>query len=63
MNSFYVPYLNSSDKEILLSEEESKHACRVLRLKVTDHIELLDGKGGIYLATIIEDHPKRCKLE
>jgi len=63
MNSFYVPYLNSSDKEILLSEEESKHACRVLRLKVADHIELLDGKGGIYLATIIEDHPKRCKLE
>jgi 16S rRNA (uracil1498-N3)-methyltransferase len=63
MNSFYVPKLNALDKEITLSEDESKHACRVLRLKIGDRIELLDGLGGIYQATIIDDHPKRCKLE
>jgi 16S rRNA (uracil1498-N3)-methyltransferase len=63
MNSFYVPQLKSFDKEITLSEEESKHACRVLRLKINDIVELLDGLGGIYQAKIIEDHPKRCKLE
>lgn len=63
MNSFYVPLLKSTDKEITLSEEESKHACRVLRLKLDDIVELQDGLGGIYQAKIIEDHPKRCKIE
>lgn len=63
MNSFYVPSLTVDAKQVILSEEESKHACRVLRLKNGDKVALLDGKGGTYLAEIADDHPKRCQLQ
>ncbi|MEO6901907.1 MAG: 16S rRNA (uracil(1498)-N(3))-methyltransferase [Bacteroidia bacterium] len=43
-----------------LTEEESKHCIRVLRLKINDTIFLIDGIGGFYKAIIIDDHPKRC---
>jgi 16S rRNA (uracil1498-N3)-methyltransferase len=63
MNSFYVPELTVESKTIQLSEDESKHAVRVLRLKSSDQVHLLDGKGSRYLARITDDHPKRCSLE
>lgn len=62
MNLFYIPEITPDAKEITLSEEESKHACRVLRLKNGDKITLLDGRGGTYLAEITEDHPKHCTV-
>ena len=62
MHLFYLPTLTSSNKEVTLSEEESKHACRVLRLKVNDTITLLDGVGGTYEAKILDDNPKRCHV-
>lgn len=62
MHSFYIPSLNPSIKQLFLSEEESKHACRVMRLAMGDTIELLDGKGGRYIAKIIADHPKKCEV-
>lgn len=62
MNLFYIPEISPGSKEITLSEEESKHACRVLRLKTGDHITLLDGRGGTFLAEITEDHPKHCSV-
>lgn len=60
MHIFYTPDIQS-DKYIL-SEEESKHCTRVLRLKTKDQINLVDGKGGFFLAEIIDDHPKRTAL-
>lgn len=63
MNSFYVPSLTIETKNVQLSEDESKHAIRVLRLKNGDFVHLLDGKGSRYLAQISEDHPKRCSLK
>src|SRR6476661_7357102 len=60
MHIFYTPDI-FSDK-YLLSEEESKHCTRVLRLKKQDRVNLVDGKGGFYLAEIIDDHPKRTAL-
>jgi len=62
MNLFYVPELAPDLSGITLSEEESKHACRVLRLRTGDKVILLDGRGGTYTAEIAEDHPKHCKL-
>lgn len=44
MQVFYTPDLKG--KHFLLTEEESKHCLRVLRLKVGDHIFLTDGKGN-----------------
>lgn len=63
MNLFYLPEITPDSKQITLSEEESKHACRVLRLKSGDKIILLDGRGGTYLAEITEDHPKHCTVQ
>lgn len=63
MNLFYLPEITPDSKQITLSEEESKHACRVLRLKSGDNIILLDGRGGTYLAEITEDHPKHCTVQ
>jgi 16S rRNA (uracil1498-N3)-methyltransferase len=58
---FYQPDLTSDT--LLLSEEESKHAIRVLRLEMNSQVELVDGKGTRALAEVRDDHPKRCALE
>ena len=63
MHLFYVPELTPTTKSIYLSEDESKHACRVLRLKMNDEVSLLDGIGGVYHARIEEDNPKKCLLQ
>ncbi len=47
----------------MLSEEESKHAVRVLRLSAGQQLQLVDGKGGRYTAVIMDAHPKRTVLE
>lgn len=61
MHIFYQPDLSSDS--ILLSEEESKHAIRVLRLNAGDSVELVDGKGCRAIASVEDAHPKRCVLK
>jgi 16S rRNA (uracil1498-N3)-methyltransferase len=46
-----------------LPEEESKHIVRVLRSEVGDQFLLLDGKGLIVTAEIVEAHPKKCLVK
>jgi 16S rRNA (uracil1498-N3)-methyltransferase len=60
MQLFYVP--NISGSEIILDETESKHAIRVLRLQKGDQIQVVDGKGGFYMAEIADANPKKCRL-
>lgn len=60
MHLFYTPDITPGI--YTLSEEESKHAIRVLRLVNGDRIQLIDGKGGWYEAEIIDDHQKRCSV-
>lgn len=62
MHLFYTPDINAQAGEYTLSEEESKHCTRVLRLVTGDEVKLIDGRGGLYNATIKEDNPKRTKL-
>lgn len=62
MHRFFVPNATECN-DLYLSEEESKHAIRVLRLSVGDQVELMDGKGGFFLADVIAPHPKRCFLK
>jgi 16S rRNA (uracil1498-N3)-methyltransferase len=50
MQLFYVT--NVEDNTCYLSEEESKHGVRVLRLKNGDCITVTDGKGNLYDAMI-----------
>lgn len=61
MNLFY-----SNDIEndcILLSEEESKHALKVMRAGHADIIHVTDGKGKIYKTRIEDQKPKRTLLK
>lgn len=60
MHIFYTPNINSN--ALILSEEESKHCIKVLRLDVGSLLHLVDGIGGFYDAIIEDAHPKRTKL-
>jgi 16S rRNA (uracil1498-N3)-methyltransferase len=61
MHLFYTPDIHSD--RYTLSEDESKHCVRVLRLTMGDRVVLIDGKGGLYDAEIALDHPKRCEVK
>jgi len=62
MLTCFAPDLTPAAATYQLSEEESKHAVRVLRLNEGDAIDLLDGRGGLYTATVAAANPKRCQL-
>ena len=62
MLTCFAPGLAPTAATYQLSEEESKHAVRVLRLNVGDEVALVDGRGGLYTATVAEANPKRCQL-
>ncbi len=63
MQLFYTPDIDPTLSQYFLSEEESKHAVRVLRLNIGDAVTLIDGKGGLYKAEIKDAHPKRTILQ
>jgi 16S rRNA (uracil1498-N3)-methyltransferase len=63
MHLFYTPDLTDSSPIYYLNEEESKHCIRVLRLKTGDKVQLIDGKGGLYEAEIVDEHPKKVALK
>ncbi len=59
----HIFYIEKSNSEIVkLSEEESKHAIKVLRLKLGDLVNLIDGVGGFYLAKLISENHKSCQF-
>lgn len=60
MHIFYTPFIDSVKE---LTEEESAHCVRVLRLSAGAEITLTDGKGRFYSAVITLPHPKRCGVE
>lgn len=61
MQIFYCPDIITNTA--ILSEEESYHCIKVLRLNKGDFVQLIDGKGNIYEACIDEAHPRQCHLE
>lgn len=62
MRRFFL--LEIPDSEIFaLPEEESKHIIRVLRYENGDQFLLLDGKGLIVTAEVIDAHPKKCQVK
>lgn len=62
MHIFYTPLISADETDFTLSEEESKHCVRVLRLAIGSNVRLIDGKGGVFEAQVIDDHPKRTRL-
>jgi 16S rRNA (uracil1498-N3)-methyltransferase len=63
MQIFYTPDIQAHASGYTLSEEESKHAIRVLRLQAGDNLQLVDGRGGFYTARITDAHPKKTQLQ
>ncbi len=63
MHLFYTPDVDASHPMYFLSEDESKHCARVLRLQQGDSVQLIDGRGGLYNAILHEAHPKRTILK
>jgi 16S rRNA (uracil1498-N3)-methyltransferase len=61
MNLFYTPDL---DPEFFsLTEEETRHITKVLRLKEGDHIFLTDGRGNLCEAVILNAQAKKCLVQ
>lgn len=61
MQLFFTEHLES--EYCTLSEEESKHCVRVLRMTVGDTLHVTDGQGTLCLCSIVDDNPKKCSLQ
>ena len=61
MQLFYTPDIN--DINYTLNEQESKHCIRVLRKVSGDILHLVNGKGTLYKAEVVEANPKACSLK
>lgn len=58
MQLFYAPDI--VPPRHVLSEDESRHCIRVLRMCAGDRLYLTDGRGNMYTAEIIDPDPARC---
>lgn len=63
MHRFYFSESHRENSRVLLSEEESRHALSVLRLKKGADIILLDGLGGVFAAKIVDTGKQQVLAE
>ncbi len=61
MQLFYQPELVNGIHH--LDADESRHAIKVLRLKIGQGINLIDGGGTFYKATITNENHRKCEFE
>ncbi|MDL2314885.1 16S rRNA (uracil(1498)-N(3))-methyltransferase [Bacteroidales bacterium OttesenSCG-928-C19] len=61
MQLFYIPEVLS--EIVSLSEEESQHCKKVLRLREGSPLSLTDGKGNLYKGEIIDTSGKQCDVQ
>lgn len=59
MHRFYAPDIETS---MQLPDEEAQHCVRVLRLAVGEQIEVVDGKGNLFLCEIATANNKSCAV-
>ncbi len=62
MRLFYDSHIELDSETHQLSEEESKHIVRVLRMSEGDQLAIVNGKGGYFETEISMAHPKRCTV-
>jgi len=60
---FYIIDYNSTQKEIVLDEDTSRHVVQVLRMKEGEKLNLTDGKGSLITAEIADAHKKHCSVK
>ncbi|MCL1796386.1 MAG: 16S rRNA (uracil(1498)-N(3))-methyltransferase [Clostridia bacterium] len=63
MHRFYFSETHRENNRVLLSEDESKHALQVLRLKKGAEIVVFDGMGGVYAARVVDTVKQRLQAE
>lgn len=51
---FYAPGLDPSAERVALPAEEAEHLARVLRLGAGAEVDVIDGRGGLWRAQVIE---------
>lgn len=56
-------YEGDIDSEVVLSQEESNHAVKVMRSKKGDRITVINGKGIKATGVIADTHPKKCQVK
>ncbi len=61
MHIFYTP--NITNDFYTLSQEESKHCVKVLRLKIGEKVQLINGKGKLFVTEITDNNPKKCVVK
>lgn len=59
---FYIEEVSAVNNSIVLNEETSKHVVQVLRMQNGEQLNLADGKGNLYTATISDNNKKKCTV-
>ncbi len=59
---FYEPSVASANAIITLGEDTSRHCIQVLRMKEGDRLQLINGKGSLYTALIVNADKKMCNV-
>lgn len=62
MRSFFVDISSLEVERMTLPQQESKHACRVLRMQEGDQLAILNGRGEVLEGTIETADPKACMI-
>jgi 16S rRNA (uracil1498-N3)-methyltransferase len=62
MHLFYTPDIVPGQQHYTLTEEESRHCTRVLRLHEGAELKLVDGQGTMFSGRISEVHPKQTRV-
>lgn len=59
----FAPELSEDDTSITLSKSESHHIARVLRARKGQSVKVLNGRGVLAEAELVDAHPGRSQLE
>jgi 16S rRNA (uracil1498-N3)-methyltransferase len=59
---FYVPDLDATATRVPLPGDEAEHLARVLRLGPGAEVEVFDGRGGLWLAEVVEAGKKSAAV-
>ncbi len=60
MHLFFQPAIESVERDQYLTEDDSRHAVKTLRLAVGDVIAVTNGHGNRYSAVITQANDRRC---
>jgi 16S rRNA (uracil1498-N3)-methyltransferase len=60
---FYEHGITAGTNAFTLSEETSKHCVQVLRMKTGDQLNITDGKGHLFTATILSPDKKHTEVK